>query len=109
MKTVRDNILVLSKSKVVKSFMATGISKRMKVPLEEVIEELDKLIDEGLVQKRYQLICLSDNCYRVLDTQDDKADFQSEYECKFCGEEHEEISDMYISEVYCGVKQEVTN
>lgn len=104
MDDVREKILQYATSGIIKGFYPTSISKRINVPLEKVLAELDLLITEGVIEKRYQLLCLGDNCYRVLDTKDNKDEFQVDYECEFCGAEHEGIYSNQIKEIYCGVK-----
>lgn len=102
---IRENILKLANSTVIKGFYSSGVSKRLKVSLEDVEIELQKMVEEGYIQKRHQLLCHNDNCLRVLDTKKDKSEFNKEYNCDFCGEEMEEIHDGYIQEIYTGIKK----
>lgn len=104
MKVIREHILKIAKSKVVKHFYPTLISKRLNVPLIDVENELNELIKEGLIEKRYILLCHNDHCLRTLDEQSNIADFKEEYDCTYCGEEMEEIESGYIQTVYTGIK-----
>lgn len=99
---IREHVLKLANSSVVKGFYSSGVSKRLNVPLIEVEEELRKMVEERLVQKKYQLLCHNGHCLRVLDTKKERNEFQQEYECQYCGEEMEEVNHGFIQEIYTG-------
>ncbi|PLS19477.1 hypothetical protein CVD28_03410 [Bacillus sp. M6-12] len=101
--SLREHVLKLANSSVIKSFYSTGVAKRLNVPLAEVEKELNIMVQEGIIQKKFELLCSNDNCLRVLDTKSDKSEFKNEYECSFCGEE--EIEADYIKETYTGINK----
>jgi aspartate carbamoyltransferase regulatory subunit len=101
---IREQVLKLANMKMLKHFYPTFVSKNLKVSYELVEEVLDEMVKEGLIQRKYQLICPNDNCLRELDVVDDKNDFIVNYMCPYCGEEIEEVDFHYIHEIYSGKK-----
>lgn len=100
MSIVREHVLKLVKIKYLKGFYSTGIAKRLRVPLAEVEKELDEMVKEGILQKKYELLCHNEHCLRDLDIKDHKNEFKSEYSCGYCGEEIEEVDEDFIREFY---------
>ena len=100
MSNIREFSLKIANSKVVKSFYPTLIAKRLNIPLSEVKKELDMMVEEGIIQKKYELNC--PECLRTLDVQTDSKKFKQEYLCNFCGEEIEDIEDIKFAEIYTG-------
>jgi hypothetical protein len=101
---IREQVLKLANIKMLKHFYPTFVSKNLKVSYELVEEVLEEMAKEGLIQRKYQLICPNDTCFRELDVVENKNDFKEEYMCSFCGEEIEEIYPEYIREIYSGKK-----
>lgn len=87
--TVREEVEKMLKSKVLKGFRATFLAKKTGVSLPEVVQELDKMIEEGILSSEYEYLC--PNCLRSVDF--DK--LEDEEDCTFCGEELDkgEVSD----------------
>ena len=79
--TVREEVLKMLKSKVLKGFRATLLSKKTGLSLKEVVKELDQLIEEGILSFEYEYIC--PNCLRPVDYEN----LEDEEDCTFCGEE----------------------
>lgn len=101
MPDIREHVFKLANSSVVKSFYSTGIAKRLKMPISEVEKELNQMVEEGLIEKKYDLLCPNESCLRTLDTKQHKKDFKSEYTCDVCGEE--EITRHVLKEKYSGI------
>jgi aspartate carbamoyltransferase regulatory subunit len=99
---IREHVLQLANNRVIKGFYPTVVSKRLNVNLSLVEEVLDEMVEEGLVKRKYELLCHNDNCLSRLDVVEDRRDFKDEYVCKYCGEEMEEVSPVYIQEIYSG-------
>jgi hypothetical protein len=102
---IREHVLQLANMKMLKHFYSTAVSKRLNVSHDLVEEVLDEMVKEGLIQRKYQLLCPNYACLRELDVVDDKNDFKKEYMCPFCGEEMEEVETHYIREIYSGKKK----
>ena len=94
---IREHVMKLSKSKVLKGFYATAIQKQTKASLPLVEEVLSKMVEEGILLKEYEMICSNENCLRCIDHQDSIAKLKSSYDCKYCGEEIEEVETSYIN------------
>lgn len=93
---IREFVMKMTKGKV-KGFYATYVQKQMKADLQLVQKVLIELVDEGLLIKQYELICSNDHCLRTLDEQLSVHEFESSYDCKYCGEEIEEVDPALIN------------
>jgi hypothetical protein len=102
---IREHALKLANSSVIKSFYSTLVAKRLKLSLTEVETELNQMVQEGLIQKKFELLCHNEHCLRVLDVKGNKEEFKSVYDCSFCGEEIEEVEEGFIKETYAGINK----
>lgn len=90
---IRSYVTKLMSSSRVKGFYSSIVPKHTTANIEEVEQELEKMINEGVFVKEYELIC--DSCMRNLDRSFEKDSFD-DVECDFCGEEGNYINVRYV-------------
>jgi hypothetical protein len=99
---IREHVLKLANTKIVKGFYPTLIAKQTKQHMQDVEAVLSQMVQEGLIKRKYQLLCHNDHCLRELDLVDNPNELKSDYACDVCGEEIEEVDEAYIREFYTG-------
>jgi len=93
---IREKVLKMSKSKILKGFYATAIQKQMNADLELVQKVLIDMVEEGILLKEFELICSNEHCLRSIDSKDALDKFKTSYDCEFCGEVMEELEPSHI-------------
>lgn len=99
-KEIRNLVEKMIKSKYVKGFYSTYIQKKLNIPLEEVEQVLEEMIEERLLGREYELLCRNDFCLHVLDRKRSVLEFNEAYECENCGEEIEGYEEGYLKVRY---------
>lgn len=72
---------------MMKGFYSSIVPKHTTATIQEVEEELEKMIIKGLLAKEYELICNS--CMKIVDRNFNKNNLTI-LECDLCGEDMEE-------------------
>ena len=85
---IKDYVKSLAQKERVKSFYPHTISRKLNIPLELVVLELPKLIEEGCIELKYEIRCTNDLTTR--NTVDNyKELLNTTVFCDHCGEDIE--------------------
>lgn len=92
---IKEYVETLARKERIKSFYPQTLSRRLGIPLDLVVLELPKLVEEGCIKLRYEIRCNDDLC--TLDTVDNYMDvLDTKMFCYQCGEE----IDILLSNIY---------
>ncbi|MDF2610057.1 MAG: hypothetical protein K0R92_1531 [Lachnospiraceae bacterium] len=95
---IKDYIEYLARKSRVNYFYPQTISRKLYIPIDLIVIELSKLVNDGVIELRYEIRCSDDlNIIDTLDNYDDL--FNKKVHCEICGDEIE-ISYNNIYPVY---------
>lgn len=89
------------KNKNIKAFLPHAVESALGISPKEALDELDKLVREGQLLKKYNLIC---DCGRTIIDDVDIYTLPIETQCEFCLQEHEVNFISYLTPLYSFVK-----
>jgi len=91
---IKEYVESLARKERVKSFYPQTVSRKLGIPLELVVIELPKLVNEGLIELKYEIRC---DELHTLETVDNYMDYlNNDLFCNICGEQIEiEYSNIY--------------
>lgn len=108
---IQDYVDTLASKQRVKKFYPQTVSRKLNMPLEIVVIELTKLIQEGKIELKYEIRC-SEDLNRIDNVIDYNPLIDDTRFCEVCGENVEiTYSDVYpvyyISEEYKKLKKKL--
>lgn len=82
---IEDYVEEIARKPRVKSFYPQTVSRKLNIPIDIVIIELSKLVEDGKIDLKYQIRCLNDlTTIKVVDEYKDI--LEKEVFCNICGE-----------------------
>lgn len=86
---IREAVQKTMKNEFIKGFYAMHIARGTGQDLKNVLVELDKLIEKGVLKKNYEIICPNMVCERKVAETEAMEELKDDLHCPFCGEEFE--------------------
>ena len=82
---IEDYVEEIAKKSRIKAFYPETVSRKLNIPIDIVLIELSKLVNDGRVEIKYQIRCLND--LNTIDTIDEYIQLiDKEVLCETCGE-----------------------